>query len=82
MFAYPLTWKGEEAHNYAAGPGVGPVRPIFALPYMTPLHRKRHNMIIHIIHTVPTARVSETRLNSVTEVPSTWLGQMEAKVAS
>ena len=36
MFAYPLTLKGEEAHNCAAGPGVGSVRPILALhhPYM------------------------------------------------
>ena len=28
MFAYPLTLKGEEAHNCAAGPGVGPVLPM------------------------------------------------------
>ena len=52
MFAYPLTLKGEEAHNCAAGPGAGPVRPILELPHMTPLHMERRNMVIHIIHTV------------------------------
>ena len=49
MFAYPLTLRGEEPHNYAAGPGVGPVRPIFALPHMTPLPGERHNRFSHII---------------------------------
>lgn len=82
MFAYPLTLNGEEAHNGAAGAGVGPVRPILVLPHMTPFHQERHNMVIHIIHTVPTARVSEARLNSVTEVPSTKLRQLQAKAAA
>jgi hypothetical protein len=51
MFAYPLTLKGEEAHNGAAGPGGGLVLPLLALHYVTPLSMDHHNMVIHITHT-------------------------------
>ncbi len=61
MFAYPLTLKGEEAHNCAAGPGVGPVLPILALPHMTPLHMERHNKVIHIIHTTAHGKGIQSR---------------------
>ena len=51
MFAYPLTLKGEEAHNGAARPGAGLVLPVPALHYVTPLSKDHHNMVIHITHT-------------------------------
>ena len=73
MFAYPLTLKGEDPVSCAAGPGVGPVVLIFALPHMTPLCMERHNMFIH---TAAYGRVSGARLNLVKEVPRAKLGQL------
>lgn len=50
------------------GPG------ILILPHTTPLHMDRHNMVIHIIHTVTRGKGIRSRVELGKEVPSTKLG--------